>query len=563
MSVEPLETSLGRKRKINQSSCNKDYACLKGFCPSFVTVEGGRLRQPPLRSAVAPTEAALAEPTLPTLARPYGVFITGVGGTGVVTIGQVLGMAAHLEGKGCSVLDMAGLAQKGGAVHSHVVLANNPEALMNTRVAMGEADLALMSDLLVGASPESLARMRAGRTQVLLNTDIAPTVEFIQNPDWRVPDRALHDDLATACGPGRVDVLDATDLAVRLLGDGIYANPLMLGYAFQKGWLPVGLAALERAIALNGIQIENNLAALSWGRRAAADLARVHATAGLSNKVSVDAMAARASELSVTDVHGSDGGAQVIEFRRGAATRSQPPLPLLSQPLPLVPAATRLSFKAPAHTDLWTSIRDDRVALLCDYQNTAYAARYVALVDDVASRELAVCGSTQMATAVARNYYKLMAYKDEYEVARLYSDGAFIKRIEDTFEGDWSLRFHLAPPMFSKRDAQGHLIKRTYGPSTLRVFGGLARLRGLRGTALDVFGYTAERRAERGLIRQYREDILAILPKLNPSTLQQAVDLASLPDEIRGYGHVKEAAMKRAAKRRLALMAGFEASLAY
>ncbi len=551
LSVEPLETPLGRKRKINQSSCNKDYSCLKGFCPSFVTVEGGKLRRPKARAGEGRADETLAAPASMGLTQPYGIFIAGVGGTGVVTIGQLIGMAAHLEGKGCSVLDMAGLAQKGGAVHSHVVLARNPEALMNTRVAMGEADLALIGDLVVGAGTESLARMRAGRTHALLNADVAPTAEFIQNPDWRLPGSTLYGDVAAACGPDRVDVVDATDLAVRLLGDGIYANPLMLGYTFQKGWLPLGLAALERAIALNGTQVQNNLAAFAWGRRAAADLAYVHAMAGVSEDTDFDA-----STPANSSSNAQEGDLQVIEFKRGAAGQTAQ-----SNTAPQTPVLKVLPFKAPTETGGWVAIRDDRAWLLRDYQNAAYAARYVSLVDEVAFAEQAACGSTRLAEAVARYYYKLMAYKDEYEVARLYSDGAFIKRIEETFEGDWSLRFHLAPPMFSKRDAQGHLIKRAFGPSTLKLFGVLARLRGLRGTVLDVFGYTEERRAERALIAQYRDDMLGILPKLSVGTLQRAVDRASLPEEIRGYGHVKEAAMVRAGQRRESLMAGFDASV--
>jgi len=263
-----------------------------------------------------------------------------------------------------------------------------------------------------------------------------------------------------------------------------------------------------------------------------------------------------ASTLANSPSNAQEGDLQVIEIKRGAAGHSAQSNAALHAPVSKV-----LPFKAPAEIGGWAAIRDNRAALLRDYQNAAYAARYVSLVDEVARAEQAACGSTRLAEAVARYSYKLMAYKDEYEVARLYSDGAFIKRIEETFEGDWSLRFHLAPPMFSKRDAQGHLIKRAFGPSTLKLFGVLARLRGLRGTVLDVFGYTGERRAERALIEQYRDDILGILPKLSAGTLQRAVDRANLPEEIRGYGHVKEAAMARAAQRRDTLMAGFDASV--
>jgi len=519
LSVEPLETEFGRKRTINQSSCNKDYSCLKGFCPSLVTVEGGRLRKPQPLAQEGAIDAGLPEPAPASLAQPYGVFVAGVGGTGVVTIGQLLGMAAHVEGKGCSVLDMAGLAQKGGAVFSHVVLAPTPDGLLNTRVAMGEADLVLAGDLVVAASQESVARMRAGRTRLLLNSDVAPTAAFVHDPNWRLPGADLQADLRAACGEGGVDMVDAAGLAVGLLGDAIYANPLMMGYAYQKGWLPLGQQALLRAIELNGQQVPANLAAFAWGRRAAHDLASVQRLAGC-------ATAPRAGEI--------------IEVRRGQSTAV-------------------VDIKRPTgEVDALVAVRSE---FLQAYQNAGYADRYRDLVQRVAQAEQSATGTTRLAAAVARYYFKLMAYKDEYEVARLYTDGEFLKQIEAQFEGDWKLRLHLAPPLLARRDAQGHLVKRAYGPGVLKAFRVLARLRGLRGTPLDIFGYTAERRAERALIETYRNDLLAILPKLNRANLDRAVELASLPESIRGYGHIKEAAMQRAAARRAELMQGFSATV--
>ncbi|OZI29524.1 indolepyruvate ferredoxin oxidoreductase [Bordetella genomosp. 7] len=520
LSVEPLETEFGRKRTINQSSCNKDFSCLKGFCPSLVTVEGGRLRKPRALQQQAPIDADLPSPALPSLDQPYGVFVAGVGGTGVVTIGQLLGMAAHLEGKGGSVLDMAGLAQKGGAVASHVILTPTSDELLNTRVAMGEADLVLAGDLVVAAGQDSLARMRPGRTRVLLNTDVAPTAAFVNNPDWRLPGSDLQAELRAACGNENVAMLDAAELAVALLGDAIYANPMMLGYAYQKGWLPLGQDALLRAIELNGQQVPANQAAFAWGRRAAHDLPALRRLAGLD-------AAARADE--------TDG---IVQVRRG-------------QPADVV------DIKRPSgELENLVAVRS---SFLTAYQDAAYATRYRDLVQRVAEAEQAATGTTRLAAAVARYYFKLMAYKDEYEVARLYTDGEFIKQVQAQFEGDWKLRLHLAPPLLARRDAQGHLVKRAYGPGILKLFAVLARLRRLRGTVLDVFGYTAERRAERALIDTYRNDILAILPKLSRANLDRAVELASLPETIRGYGHIKEAAMQRAAARRAELMQGFSA----
>jgi len=521
LSVEPLDTEFGRKRTINQSSCNKDFSCLKGFCPSFVTVEGGKLKKPGALQQDGAIDEDVPHPATRELHQPYGVFIAGVGGTGVVTIGQLLGMAAHLEGKGCSVLDMAGLAQKGGAVYSHVVLAQTPDHLLNTRVAMGEADLLLAGDLVVATSAESMARVNPDRTRVLLNSDTAPTAAFVSNPDWTLPGANLTADLAAACGKEHLATVDAVALAVGLLGDAIYSNPLMMGYAYQKGWIPLSQEALLRAIELNGQQVPNNLSAFAWGRRAAHDPAAVKRLI-------------------------ANGGAPsqpegIIELKRPRA------------------ASPVLELKKPAgELERLVAVRK---AFLTDYQNEAYARQYTELVDKVARAEREATGTNRLALAVARYYFKLMAYKDEYEVARLYSDGEFLKRVQAQFEGDWKLRFHLAPPLFARRDQHGHLIKRSYGPGMLRVFRVLARMRGLRGTKLDLFGYTAERRAERELIREYRETLAAILSKLNRGNLDRAVALASLPEEIRGYGHVKEAAMERVALRREELLKGFSATV--
>ena len=510
LSVEPLDTEFGRKRTINQSSCNKDFSCLNGFCPSFVTVEGGKLRAPRRAEGSGLDAASIPAPALPALGGEYGIFVAGVGGTGVVTIGQLLGVAAHIEGKSGSVLDMAGLAQKGGAVFSHAIIAPGGEEIRNTRIAMGDADLVLCGDLVVGSSPEALARMRAGRTRALLNSDVAPTAAFIGNPDWKLPGGDLRHDLDRACGEGRVESVDATELAVRLLGDAVYANPIMIGFAWQRGWLPLQRESLERAMTLNGVQVEKNLEAFQWGRRAAHDPAWLHRLLHPGR-----------------DSDAPDGeSSAVIALRRPEAELER--------------------------------LRAHRTAELRKYQNAGYAARYAMFVDHVVEAEQRATGTTRLATAVARYLYKLMAYKDEYEVARLYSDGEFLRSIAERFEGDWSLRLYLAPPLFARKDDKGQLIKQPYGARTLKAFRILAALRGLRGTWLDPFGRTAERRAERALIEEYFQTIERLLPNLNPRTLDAAVRVASVPEEIRGYGHVKEASMQKAAALRAQALEEFE-----
>jgi indolepyruvate ferredoxin oxidoreductase len=500
LSVEPLETALGRKRTINQSSCNKDFSCVKGFCPSFVTVHGGQLRKPQVLDTAALQFDAIPQPGLAALTKPYGIVVAGVGGTGVVTIGQLLGMAAHLEGKGASVLDMAGLAQKGGAVFSHVFLAQQSSDIQNTRVAAGDADLMLCGDLVVGSSPEAVQRLRAGHSFTLLNSDVSPTAAFVSNPNWSLASTDLKDVIQTASGAGRLASIDASNLAVRLLGDAVYANPIMLGFAYQKGWIPLHHQSIERAIELNGVQIDLNLRAFNIGRLAVHD-------AGAVVPAEVPAV--------VPAVGGE------------------------------VPSPEDAFPENPTLEQLVTH----RSALLTQYQSKAYAARYADFVTEVAAAEQKATGTDTLACAVASSLFKLMAYKDEYEVARLYSDGEFIRRIEQQFEGDWSLRFYLAPPLLAKRDSQGVLLKKSYGPKMMSAFRFLARLKFLRGTALDPFGYTAERRHERELIVRYQAAIRAILPTLPTlaeSSQADALALAKIPEGIRGFGHVKAQAMHQA-----------------
>jgi indolepyruvate ferredoxin oxidoreductase len=497
LSVVPVETEYGRKRAIDQSTCNKDYSCLKGFCPSFVTVEGGQLRKK--RAVVQEVMAALPAPQLPTLERPYGILVTGVGGTGVVTIGALLGMAAHIEGKGAAVLDMTGLAQKGGSVYSHIRLASRPDEIHAVRIAAGEARLVLGCDMIVAASDEAIAKMRSGFTRAVINGDVATTGGFTKDPDLQVPTRDMADAIREACGADAADFVDATDLATGLLGDSIATNLFMVGYAWQKGLIPIGEAAIVQAIELNGAAVESNKKAFEWGRRAAVDVQSVR--------------------------------------RAATPPEARPESQRISQSLEETIARRR--------------------AFLVAYQDEAYAKRYEAFVARVRAVESQkAAGSTQLTSVVARYLFKLMAYKDEYEVARLYTDTDFLKRVGAQFEGDYRLKMHLAPPLWAKTDpATGEPRKRQFGPWMLSAMRVLARFRFLRGTALDVFGYNAERRTERGLIADYERVVEELLEKLDGGRVPLAAEIAAIPEFIRGYGPVKARHLADAKAREAQLLA--------
>ena len=495
LSVEPLETEFGRKRQINQSSCNKDFSCVNGFCPSFVTVEGGTLKKPK-KVEVAASNMQLTTPALPSTAEPFGIIVTGVGGTGVVTVGQILAVAAHLEGKASSVLDMSGLAQKGGPVLSHVRIADHDADLHSTRVGTGMADLVIGCDVIVTAGRDALSRMGEGRTWAAINTTTSPTAAFVKNPDWQFPEDSAEEAIRHACGAERVALIAAGDIATALMGDNIATNMFMLGYAWQKGWVPLAEASLMRAIELNGVSIPFNKAAFDWGRKAAFDLPAV--------------------QKIVTP-------ATVIEFKRA---------PTLD------------------------SIIAKRVQFLTDYQNAAYASQYADFVAQVKAAESRVVDSGfRLTEAVAKYLFKLMAYKDEYEVARLHTSQDFAKKIAGMFEGDYKINYHLAPPLLAKRDSKGHLVKQKFGPWMLGAFRVLAKLKPLRGTALDIFGYSAERKMERSLPIEYRATISTLLSQITKENLAQAVAIASIPEEIRGYGHVKERHLVLAQAKREKLLA--------
>ena len=482
VAIAPVETPFGRKRRIDQSVCNKDFSCLKGFCPSFVTVEGGELvrgvkRTPAETSAPFPV---LPEPMLPRLAKPWSILVTGIGGTGVVTVGHILGMAAHLDGKGAGLIDMAGLSQKNGAVVTHVKIAERPQDIAAIRIAAGGADLILGCDLVTSASERILATADRGRTAAVVNAHETMPAQFTRDADFRLPGEGMRLRIEAACD-GRASFFDATVLATELLGDSIAANLMTLGYAWQKGLVPLAEASILKAIEINGAAVTMNTAAFAWGRRAAHDPAAVAAVLG------------------------------------GRSREAGPERETLDEMI-----ARRRDF-------------------LAAYQNASYADDYAAFVAKArAAEQAAAPGSQALTGAVARYLFKLMAYKDEYEVARLYTDGAFERAVREAFTGDYRLKFHLAPPLVAARDASGHLTKRAYGPWMMTAFRALARLKGLRGTAFDPFGYTAERKTERALIGEYRSTIEELLAGLTRDRLGLAAGIAAFPETIRGYGHVKE-----------------------
>jgi indolepyruvate ferredoxin oxidoreductase len=504
LSVVPVETEFGRKRAIDQSSCNKDYSCIEGFCPSFVTVHGGELKKRKAGDLGGDALPVLPEPAYPALDKPYGILVTGVGGTGVVTIGALLGMAAHLEQKGCTVLDMTGLAQKGGAVYSHVRIARKPDDIHAVRIAAGGASLLLGCDLVVSASQDALSKLELGHSRAIINSHETITGDFTRNPDLAFPSRAMQRSIGAAVGEDRVEFLNATDLATGLLGDSIASNLFLLGFAYQRGLVPVSAEAIERAVTLNGVAVEFNRDAFRWGRRAAVDPNLVQ-------------------------------------------SRATPPAS--------VPESHRLS-------ESLDQLVRRRVDFLTQYQDAAYAARYAARVARVREAE-AVClpGETRLTHSVARSLFKLMAYKDEYEVARLYTETDFLKRVADQFDGSYQLNFHLAPPTLGDADPKtGHLRKRSFGPWMLSVFRILARLRRLRGTPFDIFGRGEGRRLERRLIGEYEALGDEIISRLSPSNYDVAVELAGLPADIRGFGHVKEANLAQVKAREAALLVRFRAA---
>ncbi|KAF1693593.1 indolepyruvate ferredoxin oxidoreductase family protein [Pseudoxanthomonas koreensis] len=575
VSVLPKETEFGRKREIDQSNCNKDYSCVSGFCPSFVTVHGGKPRKGRKADAAALLDG-LPEPAFRSaLEQPWNILITGVGGTGVVTIGALLGMAGHLEGKGATVLDQTGLAQKGGAVTTHIRIARTPEDIHAVRIAAGEADLVLGCDMVVVNDYWALSKVRGERSEVVLNTYEAMPGTFTTRPDLHFPAADIIGGIRLALGGREPRLLDATQLATALLGDAIASNLFMLGYAWQLGLVPISFAALMRAIELNGAAVEMNRQAFAWGRLAAIDPQAVAAAAGLvSNPATADERVPDGlHQLPPGDWEGNEWGStsapRPVRAERelrglpdsaGMDTAGASPL---SSPLDV---ATGDIVALPLDDLRLSRSLDELVArrekFLTDYQDAAYARRYTDLVAKVRTAEhLKAPGSTALAEAVARYAFKLMAYKDEYEVARLYTSGEFQRRLQQQFEGDYTLRFHLAPPLLAKKDGQGRLVKGEYGPWVFTAFRWLAKLKFLRGGAFDVFGRTAERRMERQLIADYFTTVEKLLAKLDAGNLELAAQIASIPEHIRGYGHVKEAHLHKAKAREAQLLQDWDSPL--
>jgi indolepyruvate ferredoxin oxidoreductase len=503
LSVVPVETEFGRKRAIDQFSCNKDYSCVAGFCPSIVTVEGGTLRRGQAIDAPAGEPRDLPEPALPELATPWNIVVAGVGGTGVITIGALVGMAAHIEGKGVSVLDMTGLAQKGGAVMSHVRIADQPQALHAARVATGEADLLLGCDLIVAVSDDALSKTRGGKTRAIVNTGQAVTGDFVRNPDFHYPLAEMKSQVTDSVGDGAADFVDASRLAALLMGHSIAANIFMLGYAWQKGLVPVSQEALMRAIELNGVAAAENHAAFLWGRRTACDPAGVERLAA-------------GAEPEVPTHRLSNGVDEVVARRR---------------------------------------------EFLVAYQNEACARRYEELVERVRRAERAVSAdSTALTGAVAHGWFRLLARKDAYEVARLYTDGEFERALRATFEGDFRLRFHFSVPQWGAVDpGTGEPRKHRYGAWMMPVLRVLAKLKFLRDTPFDPFGRGAERRLERTLIREYESTVDALLDDLQAHHLDIAAEIARLPESVRGYGPIRQRNADAARKRQAELMAALRA----
>ena len=504
VAIAPAETPFGRKRKIDQSVCNKDYSCLNGFCPSFVTIEGGELIKGVPQTMLpgdTTTFPVLPDPELPSLTKPWAVMVTGIGGTGVVTVGQLLGMAARLEGKGTGIIDMAGLAQKNGAVVTHLQISEKPEDIASIRIVAGGADLILGCDIVTSASERILSRASRDCTHAIINSYEQMPAQFAHDADFELPSSQMCLQIEARVRPQAAQFINATRIATALLGDSIAANLFTLGFAYQRGMIPLSAQAIIKAIELNRVAVAMNTKAFEWGRRAAHDLP------------AVEAIINRASPPKSDD------------------------------------------------KETFEEIVARRATFLTGYQNAKYANDYREFVGTVQQRESTITpSSTLLSQTVARYLFKLMAYKDEYEVARLHTGSAFSDQIGKTFAGDFTIKYHLAPPLLAKRDqTTGHLRKREFGSWIKTAFALLSGLRGLRGTPLDIFGYTAERKRERALIGEYHEMVSGMLDKLTAKNKPLAIDIAATPEHIRGFGHVKDRHLAEVEARQAELLQAWQA----
>ncbi len=496
VSIEPLETAFGRKRQINQSSCNKDYSCVKGFCPSFVTVNGGRLRSKATGFSAQLDD--IPEPqTIISLEHPYNIAITGVGGTGVLTIGALLGMAAHIEGKASMILDMSGLAQKGGSVISHVRISHHPEEVTSPRIVNGKADLLIAADSVVASSNDGISLCAADHTKAVVNTHLTPVAGFITHRDFDFKQKLVESSIKKNVTSDD-DFKHFTDIAERVIGDAIATNILMLGYSFQKGYLPVSSQSIIDAIDINGVATEANKKSFNLGR-----------------------LIAEQPEL-INDILKPQSSEQIQD------------------------------------TMTLDELIEHRSQFLTQYQNQRLSNKYLSLINKVKVQVEEQNLDQQLIRAVAENYAKLLAYKDEYEVARLYTSGEFEKQLNQEFEGDFEIKLNLAPPLFPGKAANGRPKKREFGPWVLKLFGLLAKLKGLRGTPFDIFGYHQDRKAERQLITNYETLIDDLLPRINTSNQHIAVDLFSIPGDIRGFGPVKAQAITEAEQCQKQLLQQFD-----
>jgi indolepyruvate ferredoxin oxidoreductase len=505
VSVLPLETQFGRKRVIDQSACNKDYSCVNGLCPSFVSVVGGKMRKNSLSVYLNDTWSSLPDPELPQINGTYNIVLTGVGGTGLVTIGALLGMAAHIEKRGVGILDMIGLAQKGGAVLSHLRIGNSPEDIHSPRIASQGADLVIGGDLVVTGGQKTLSVIKSGHTKLVVNSYELITGDFTKNADMLFPSLKIKQSILAIAGKDQTEFLDASQLATALIGDTIATNIFMLGFAYQRGLIPLEQSSIEKAMEINGVSVEGNKLAFLWGRRTAHDGKRVS----------------------------------------------------------VITASIVAGFGLKDPPEGLDELIQHRADVLRNYQNKAYVERYLHLVERVRTLEIdRVPGSTEFTEAVASYYFKLLAYKDEYEVARLYTNGDFMKKIKGRFEGDYKLKLHLAPPLFSRRNAHtGEPVKTAYGPWILSAMNLLARFKFLRGTALDPFGKTAERKMERRLIREYEQTIEELLPALSKKNHALAVEIARIPEQIRGYDLVKQKHVETAKSQENELLKEFRSAV--